>query len=121
MECPRGARVRFVWEANCFPRRTGPRLLQDCLLWFLLDFPMNDLRTFTYVNDHTLNYWLCNQVPNKGQEVLPVKFLSGPGLPGAASNDEGEFVGMACGAGGCEQDCRGGTADQLQEPSRRVV
>jgi len=41
---------------------------------------MNDLRTFIYLNDHTLNYGPRNQVPNK-EEVLPVKFLSIPGLP----------------------------------------
>ena len=41
---------------------------------------MNDFRTFIYLNDHTLNYGPRNQVPNK-EEVLPVKFLSIPGLP----------------------------------------
>ena len=41
---------------------------------------MNDLRTFIYLNDHTLNYRLRNKVPNK-EWVLPVEFLSVPGLP----------------------------------------
>ena len=73
-------------------------------LWFLLECSMNDLRTFLYFNDYTLNYHLRNQVPSKGQ-VLPAEWPSIPGLPRPQVMARANLSGWRV-ASGREQECR---------------